>query len=391
LKTLRISRNPLIDRDIDGDRIVIGSAVACLDVTTPREPHRVIQWGTGAVGTEMIIAVLDGRAGLELVGAKVYSEAKHGRDVGTFVGRDPVGVLATADTAEAIAMPADCVLYTPRTTDLDEVCAILASGKNVATTAFLFHPRRLPAPDRDRVLAACEQGGTSVHGSGLNPGNLSGVLPLALSGMSRTIDKITLQERADWSVYPSTGITFDNMAFGQPVEQISAATNAFLAFNSSIFTEQVWFLSDALNAGIDEVTATVETVAAQEDHQIFDHVLRAGTTAGQRWNWIGRRNGEPMIEIETLWTVGGEYPDHWPRPKDGWTLTIEGDPSMRTHFFSLASFTRPASMEEHVRSANVATAMQVLNAVPAVCDAQPGLATTASLPLVRSRVGFGNA
>ena len=36
-------------------------------------------------------------------------------------------------------MPADCVLYTPRTTDLDEVCTILASGKNVATTAFLFH------------------------------------------------------------------------------------------------------------------------------------------------------------------------------------------------------------------------------------------------------------
>jgi 2,4-diaminopentanoate dehydrogenase len=54
-----------------------------------------------------------------------------------------------------------------------------------------------------------------VHGSGLNPGNLSGVLPLALSGMSRSIDRITLQERADWSVYESTGITFDNMAFGQ--------------------------------------------------------------------------------------------------------------------------------------------------------------------------------
>jgi hypothetical protein len=82
------------------------------------------------------------------------------------------------------------------------------------------------------------------------------------------------------------------MAFGQPVEQISATSNEFLAFNSSIFTEQVWFLSDALNAGIDDVTATVEAVAAREDHQVFDHVLRAGTTAKQRWNWIGRRNGD---------------------------------------------------------------------------------------------------
>jgi hypothetical protein len=113
----------------------------------------------------MITAILDPRAGLDLVGAKVYSETKHGRDVGTLVGRDPIGVLATADTAEIVAMQADCVLYTPRTTDLDEVCTILASGKNVATTAFLFHPRCLPAPDRDRLLAACNQGGTSVHGS----------------------------------------------------------------------------------------------------------------------------------------------------------------------------------------------------------------------------------
>jgi 2,4-diaminopentanoate dehydrogenase len=48
-------------------------------------------------------------------------------------------------------------------------------------------------------------------------------------------------------------------------------------------------------------------------------------------------------------------------------------------------------MEEHVRSANVATAMQVLNAVPAVCDAAPGFATMASLPLVRSHTGFGHA
>jgi hypothetical protein len=369
--------------------LLFAYAVASLGVTPPRPRYRVIQWGTGAVGTEMITAILDYRTDLDLVGVKVYAESKHGKDVGELVGRDPVGVLATTDTAKVLSLEADCVLYTPRTTDLGEVCAILASGKNVATTAFLFHPRRLAAADRDRLLAACERGGTSVHGSGLNPGNLSGVLPLALSGMSRSIDRITLQERADWSVYESTGITFDNMAFGQPVEQVSPTTNDFLAFNSSIFSEQVWFLADALNAGIDEVTATVEAVAAREDHQIFDHLLRAGTTAGQRWNWVGRRNGEPLIEIETLWTVGGEYPDHWPRPKDGWTLTIEGDPSMRTHFFSLASFTRPASIEEHVRSANVATAMQVLNAVPAVCDAAPGFATTASLPLVRSQTGFG--
>ncbi|GLE53848.1 hypothetical protein ATCCBAA256_34110 [Mycobacterium montefiorense] len=298
-------------------------------------PLRVIAWGTGTVGSEMLTSIIDHRTDLEIVGARVYSDTKNGVDVGTLVGRHPIGVTSTTDVDKIMELDADCVLYTPRNTDLDEVCTLLASGKNVATTAFLFHPRRIAPADRHRVLEACRTGGTTVHGSGLNPGNLSGALPLALSGMSRTIDKITLQERADWSVYESTSITFDNMRFGQPIEDINPEASGFLAFNSGIFTEQVWFLADALHADIDEVTATVEAVPARDDHQIFDHLLRAGTTAGQRWKWSGRRNGEVLVEIETLWTVGGEYPDHWPKPQDGWTLTIEGDPSTRTHFFCL--------------------------------------------------------
>jgi len=352
---------------------------------------RIVQWGTGAVGKAVLATVLDPRSGLELVGVKVYSDDKDGVDAGVLLGGDPVGVTASRDVDAILALDADCVVYTPRLTDIAEVCAILASGKNVVTTAFLFHPERIRPADRDRVLAACLEGGVSVHGCGLNPGNLSGALPLALSGMSRTISKLTLQERADWSVYDSTAITFDNMRFGAPVDEINVTANDFLAFNSSIFTEQVWLLADALHVGIDEVTATVEAVAAEHDHQIFDHLLRAGTTAGQRWNWVGRRAGTPMVEIETLWTVGNEYPRHWPKPQHGWTLTIEGDPSMRAHFLSLASFERDATMLEHVDSANVATGMQVLNAVPAVCAAEPGFATTATLPAVHSLIGFGNA
>ena len=252
---------------------------------TDSAQHRVVFWGIGAIGTEMLTAILDHRRDLTIAGARVYSPEKNGVDIAELIGRSPIGVTATTDVDEILALDADCVLYTPRNTNIDDVCVILASGKNVVTTAFLFHPRRIDAGDRDRLLQACQAGGSSVHGSGLNPGNLSGVLPLAMSGMSRRIDRITLQERADWSFYDSTAITFDNMAFGQPVEDISPTTNDFLAFNSGIFANEVWLMADALNAGIDEVTATVEAVPAIEDHQIFDHVLRAGTTAGQRWSW----------------------------------------------------------------------------------------------------------
>ena len=106
---------------------------------------RVIQWATGGVGTEMVTTILDHRRDLQLVGARVYSDAKHGVDVGTLVGRQPIGVKATTDVEEILALDADCVLYAPQFTDIDDVCRLLESGKNVATPSFLFHPRVMVA------------------------------------------------------------------------------------------------------------------------------------------------------------------------------------------------------------------------------------------------------
>ncbi|MCK5751966.1 MAG: dihydrodipicolinate reductase, partial [Mycobacterium sp.] len=63
----------------------------------------------------MMTAVLDHRPDLALVGARVYSPDKHGADLGTLVGRDPIGVRATTDVDEILGLEADCVLYTPRT------------------------------------------------------------------------------------------------------------------------------------------------------------------------------------------------------------------------------------------------------------------------------------
>lgn len=360
-------------------------------MSTSTRRLRIVQWATGAVGSEMITTILDHRPDLELVGARVYSEVKNGVDVGTLVDRAPIGVTATTDVATILALDADLVLYAPSFTDLDDVCALLESGKNVATPSFLFHPRRIPEAERKRLLAACEKGNSTIHGSGLNPGNLSGVLPLALSGMSRTIDRLTLQERADWTLWESTEITFDGMWFGRPVDEVTPTANDYLKFLTKLFVEQIWFLSDTLNAGIDDVSVNLETVPASKDFEIFGHVVPQGSTAGQRWTFVGHRDGTPLIEFETLWTVGGEYPDHWPQPLDGWTLTIEGDPSMRTHFFPLASFSRAASIEEHVRAGLVTVAMQVVNAIPAVCAAPAGFATMADLPLIRSHTGFGNS
>lgn len=341
--------------------------------------YRVVQWGTGEVGRDSLRGILD-HPGLELAGVKAFSAAKHGVDAGELVGRAPVGITATTSVDDALAGPVDCVLYTPRTPSVPDVCRILESGINVVTTSFAFHQARADPQDRDQLLQACTRGGSSLHGTGLNPGNLGAVLPLAMAGMCREIEQVTLQERADWSMYDSAEITFGQMMFGADPAEVTVDSPS-LQYTSDLFQQQVWLLGDALGADLDEVVTDLELVPASADREVLGRRLSAGTVAGQRWRWSGRRNGTTVIEVETLWMLGERQPKHWPAPQHGWTITIEGSPSLQAHVVTLASFRREVPMSEHVHSASVATAMQAVNAVPAVCAAPAGFVTMADLPL----------
>jgi hypothetical protein len=100
---------------------------------------RVVQWATGTVGRHAVAATA-AHPELELVGALVYSAAKADRDVGELCGPGPLGITTTRDPDDIVALDADCVLYMPQGEmnpmgALDDICLLLASGKNVVSTA----------------------------------------------------------------------------------------------------------------------------------------------------------------------------------------------------------------------------------------------------------------
>src|SRR4051795_10305213 len=97
------------------------------------ESYRVAQWATGNIGTRALREVIRDPA-LDLVGVLVYDPAKRGVDAGELCGEAPMGVLATTDAEAIRALGADCVLYMPRATDLDDVVALLEGGTNIVTT-----------------------------------------------------------------------------------------------------------------------------------------------------------------------------------------------------------------------------------------------------------------
>ncbi len=129
--------------------------------------------------------------GLGLVGVYVHSEDKVGRDAGELCGIDPVGVAATQDIEEIIALRPDCVLYMPHECNYDAVCRLLESGTNIVTTRREFHnPASMDAALRERVEKACERGNSSIHSTGSSPGVATEALPLVLTSIQRRLEHL---------------------------------------------------------------------------------------------------------------------------------------------------------------------------------------------------------
>jgi hypothetical protein len=163
-------------------------------------PLRVVQWTTGNVGRRSVIAIA-ANPDLELVGCYAWGTDKVGRDVGELCGIEPLGVTATDDVDALFALQPDCVVYNPKWPDVDEMVRILDAGINVVSTAAFITGHSL-GEGRDRIIAACERGGVSIFGSGINPG-FANMLAVLAGGICDRVDSVTMLESADSTGYDS--------------------------------------------------------------------------------------------------------------------------------------------------------------------------------------------
>jgi hypothetical protein len=131
-----------------------------------KHPYRVVQWATGNVGSHALRAITQ-HPQMTLVGLYVHSESKAGRDAGELCGIGPVGIKATRNIEDIIALKPDCVVYMQQGCNFDDLCRLLESGINVVTTRDeVQYPASMDPAIRDRVEAACGQGNSSIHATG---------------------------------------------------------------------------------------------------------------------------------------------------------------------------------------------------------------------------------
>ena len=351
-------------------------------------PYRVIQWSTGNVGRFALRCIV-GHPELELVGLWVHGAAKAGKDAGELCGLAPVGVRATNDADALLALDADCVCYTA-TADLrpfealEDVCRILAAGKDVVSSSIvpLVHPRSFLPELRDRLADACRRGGTSFFTSGIDPGFANDLLPLVLSGLSERWQEIRILEIINYATYDQPQVLFETMGFGKPLDH----TSLLLAPGSLTFAwgGTVRLLAEALGVELETIHETHERRPATRPIRIGAHTVQPGTMAALRFEVQGIVDGRPVIVVEHVTRLDDALAPEWPTGK-GYRVVITGTPTMR------CDFEFEDERGDLAVGGVLVTATRLVNAIPAVCQAAPGLLSVLDLPLVTGRGLRGTA
>ncbi|MBY0289102.1 MAG: dihydrodipicolinate reductase [Mycobacteriaceae bacterium] len=341
--------------------------------------YRVIQWMTGDVGQVGVRHFADNPV-FELVAVLVHSEDKVGKDAGEIAGVEPIGVSATDDVESIIATDADCVFYTPIIMDVDTVCRLLRSGKNVVTTSGFFHPSPDFRDDGERIRAACQDGQTSFHAGGIHPGYAGDILPLTLARVASRVDKVVLEE----VVNVLTDAPLDHidwLGFGKEKDKFLSEPT-ILGFGKIFFAQSMYMIADGLGVTIDEVTSDLKAAVATEDipHELGS--IPRGTVAAQHHEWTAWVDGRPLIVFHAKYTTCG--PDAlepaWDWGKTQYRIVIEGEPDTE---LTLAGVEKPDGTMTH--PGYDWTAMGAINAIPDVCDAPPGWVNHFDLGLVKPR------
>ncbi|KLR60496.1 putative dihydrodipicolinate reductase-like protein [Actinobacteria bacterium IMCC26207] len=344
--------------------------------------YRVIQWSTGNVGHHATRLIAN-HPELELVGLWVHSPDKVGKDAGELVGIEPLGVAATNDIDELLSLGADCVCYTATadlrpTEAIDDMARILASGTNVVSSSVvpLIYPGHLALDMRRPLEDACIEGGTSCFTSGIDPGFANDLLPLVLTGTCEYVNTVRVMEIVNYDTYAQPEVLFGTMGFGRSLEDTPLLlTPGVLSF---AWGGVVKAIAAGLGVEVTELREVHERVPATERLDLGFGVIEVGTTAGIRFEVQGIVNGEAKIILEHVTRLHDDIAPDWPQPAglSGYRVIVTGNPNYTLDLQMMGDD------GDHNTAGLVGTAGRIVNSIPAVCAARPGLLSVLDLPLV---------
>ena len=354
--------------------------------------YRVVVWGTGNVGRPALRSVLSHRD-LSLAGVVVANPEKQGRDAGVLCGRSETGVEATTDRNVALGTDVDAVVYcaTGDTRPLEaqtDILDCLRAGKNVVTTSLyaLQHPDTAPAELAEEVRVACAEGNASVFVSGVDPGWLIDLLPLAISGVVADIQEIRCLELFNYALYDQPDVVRNVIGMGQGLDTLPPMLHDFSL--RLVWEPNLRVLADGLGLALDQVRTVVERRPLEKDIDVPGMGrFEAGTQGAFRFEVQGLVGQTPRLVVEHVTRIDDACAPEWPRPENGsgaHGVRITGQPNLELFFHA-----DDPSESGAAAGGNATAAARIVNAIPGVCGAEPGIVTALDLPPVTGSCQLG--
>jgi 4-hydroxy-tetrahydrodipicolinate reductase len=261
---------------------------------------------------------------------------------------------------------------------MEDLARMLRAGVNVVSSSpvFLQFPEEaMGAPIHQAAL----ESGVSIWVNGVDPGFANDWLPLAITGISERITEVRCLEILNYSTYAQPTVLFDVMGFGRPMDETP------LLLSPGVLTLAWGSVVRQLAAGLDVELDGVEEwhtrLPAPETFEVDAGTVEKGTAAALRFEVRGMRGGRPVIVLEHVTRLRDDLGPDWPQPagRGSYRVEVRGEPNYTVDLQLLGT------NGDHNTAGLKATAMRLVNAVPSVVAAPPGLLTALDLPLVTGR------
>src|SRR5262245_12360521 len=324
---------------------------------------RVVLCGLGPIGAGIARLVLE-TEGLQVVGATDIATDKAGKDLGVVLGlgrklrlkvegnparflrrtKAEVAILSTTSSAKNIK---------------PQVLARVQKGMNVVTTCEeLSFPAPANASAVREIDKAARKKKVSVLGTGVNPGYAMDALALMLTAPCARVERVSVTRVVDAATrrLPLQRKVGAGLNLNQFRRAITEGTVRHVGL-----PESAHMIAAGLGWKLDRVEETIEPAIAPRDLDTEYLRIPAGAAAGVKQQARGYRNGQAAISLDLQMFVGAEQPrDH---------VLIDGQPPID---ITLSGGD----------AGDVATAAIVVNAIPKLIAARPGLVTMTDIPLV---------
>jgi len=327
------------------------------------EKVKVVLYGVGAVGSNIAKFLLQ-KEGVEIVGAIDVAEEKVGKDLGEVLGVGKrLGIVVSNDPDAVLSsVKADIMVHSTASflrQVYSQIAKALEHGINVVSTCEELAYPYATEPELARKLdELAKENGVTVLGTGINPGFLMDTLVITLTSVCQKVERIKVVRMINAA---TRRVPFQKkIGAGLPIKEFRNRIERKIITGHVGLEQAISMIADALGWKLDEIEADpVEPVVAKA--RVEGEVIRVepGQVAGLKQRVRVVKEGKEVITLEFQAYMGAEEYD---------SITIEGVPSIHMKIAPCVH-------------GDIGTVAMIVNSIPRVINAQPGLVTMKDLPI----------